>query len=92
MCHWSIGDRKGKTTPEYNEYDALLDDDIDLSDIPDDEISIESLEKRKSESDIEEAEKEPMPVELKFKMSFESDRVYLYNQVKLFHLDLFYRH
>ena len=37
----------------------------------------------KSESDIdtEEENEEVLPVELKFKMSYESDRVYLYSQV-----------
>ncbi|XP_065062913.1 uncharacterized protein LOC135689576 isoform X1 [Rhopilema esculentum] len=48
----------------------LLDGDFD------DEISLVSSEKSESEA---ESEEEVQPVELMFKMSFESDRVYLYN-------------
>ena len=56
---------------------------MDLSDIFDEDISIPSSEKY--ESDIEEDEDEVLPVKLKFKMSFESDRVYLYNEVSIFY-------
>lgn len=61
--------------------DSFLDcSDVAIHDILDDDISM--IGSGKSESEGEEKE-EVLPVELQFKMSFESDRVYLYNKVCL---------
>ena len=63
-----------------SECDNIEDDDIGFSDALDDDISIISSEK--SDTDIEDEEEEIAPIDLRFKMSFESDRVYLYNEVR----------
>ena len=65
---------------EHEKGDGACEDDTEflLDGDFDDEISLVSSEKSESEA---ESEEEAQPVELMFKMSFESDRVYLYNSV-----------
>lgn len=55
------------------------DDDMAIADLLDDDISIIGSE----DSDNDANENDVTPTELKFKMSFESDRVYLYSEVCL---------
>ena len=75
------GNANEDTVPPSHTNVASPDDDFDLSDLFDDDFSLPSSMKSESDIDTEEENEEVLPVELKFKMSYESDRVYLYSQV-----------